>query len=177
MAPPSERTGAVTGRLFDVEDPAEAGNTDAWYTPPWIFEGMGIGFHVDVAAPLVAVPWLPADDHFNVNDDGLAQPWHGIVWCNPPYSDAGPWCRRWAEHPDGVLLIRQDFSTAGGTAAFAAASSLYVPAGRVAFVNAHADQAESRPSFSTVLLGRGAVCDEALERLALSKGGTTRRLQ
>lgn len=32
------------------------------------------------------------------DDDGLKLPWHGHVWCNPPYSDIAPWCRKaWKE--------------------------------------------------------------------------------
>ena len=31
-------------------------------------------------------------------DDGLGQPWSGLVWCNPPYSDCGAWVRKaWSE--------------------------------------------------------------------------------
>lgn len=41
-------------------------------------------------------------------DDGLTQPWHGNVWCNPPYSDCGAWVRKaWGEWraAAGVELI------------------------------------------------------------------------
>jgi phage N-6-adenine-methyltransferase len=31
---------------------------------------------------------------FGVEQNGLKQPWHGRVWCNPPYSDISPWVRR-----------------------------------------------------------------------------------
>lgn len=45
-------------------------------------------------------------------DDGLAVPWHGIVWCNPPYSDPLPWMRRMAEHGNGVALVLASTDTA-----------------------------------------------------------------
>lgn len=33
-----------------------------------------------------------------IEEDGLAQPWNGSVWCNPPYSDCGAWVRKaWHE--------------------------------------------------------------------------------
>lgn len=40
-------------------------------------------------------------------DDGRAQPWHGRVWCNPPYSQPAlyQFCEKMAEHGNGILLI------------------------------------------------------------------------
>lgn len=29
--------------------------------------------------------------YYDRETDGLSQPWHGVVWCNPPYSDLRPW--------------------------------------------------------------------------------------
>ena len=28
---------------------------------------------------------------YTINDDALLLPWHGKVWCNPPYSNLGAW--------------------------------------------------------------------------------------
>lgn len=79
---------------------------DERYTPDWIFEGMGLTFDVDVAAPVdPAQRRAPALRYLTVHDDGLTAPWEGLVWMNPPYSDATAWARRWTEHPDGVCLI------------------------------------------------------------------------
>ena len=36
---------------------------------------------------------------------GWPQPWAGLVWCNPPFSHAGPWADRFVEHGDGVILF------------------------------------------------------------------------
>ncbi|MBU2806170.1 adenine methyltransferase, partial [Acidithiobacillus ferridurans] len=33
---------------------------------------------------------VPADRHFFESDNGLAQEWGGLVWCNPPYGRAIP---------------------------------------------------------------------------------------
>jgi phage N-6-adenine-methyltransferase len=35
-----------------------------------------------------------APNYYTRADDGLTQPWHGNVWCNPPYSDCGAWVRK-----------------------------------------------------------------------------------
>lgn len=159
-------------RLFAISD---ALDSDAWYTPAWVFDGLGIAFDLDVAAPSEVLPWVTARRRYSVGDDGLIQPWHGTVWCNPPYSAPTAWCRRWAEHGDGCLLIRADLSTSGPHVAMAAATSLYVPAKRLQFVNGHGGITGS-VNFSTVLLGVGPVSDAGIARLAAKYGGAARRL-
>ena len=159
-------------RLFGIED---ALDSDAWYTPPWIFEGLGVVFDLDVASPSEPPEWLPARHRYTVAEDGLTEPWFGLVWCNPPYSAPTAWCRKWATHPDGFLLVRADLSTGGPFAALDAASSLYVPAKRIQFVNGHGAKTGA-VNFSSVLMGRGPVADAAIERLAATKGGAARRL-
>lgn len=78
--------------------------SDDCYTPRWVFDAMGLRFDLDVAAP-VGGPWhVPCERYFTAEDDGLAQEWQGLVWCNPPYSNYAPWGDRWAQHPTGVLM-------------------------------------------------------------------------
>ena len=162
----------MSGRLFGIGD---ALDSDAWYTPPWIFDGLGVEFDLDVAAPAEPLAWIPARHRYTVADDGLALPWFGLVWCNPPYSAPTAWCRRWAEHPDGFLLIRADLSTGGPYVAFTAATSIYVPAKRIQFVNGQGG-GTGAVNFSSVLLGRGATADAAIARLAAKCGGSGRLL-
>ena len=109
-------------------------------------------------------------------DDGLLLPWFGLVWCNPPYSAPTAWCRKWAEHPDGFLLIRADLSTGGPFVAVSAASSLFVAPKRIQFVNGHG-AGTGAVNFSSVLLGRGATADAAIARLAAATGGAGRTLE
>lgn len=164
---------AARTRLFGIADVLDS---DAWYTPRWVFDGLGIEFDLDVAAPADGIDWIPARAHYSVTDDGLAQPWHGTIWCNPPYSAPTAWCRRWAEHPSGCLLIRADLSTGGPFVALSAASSMYVPAKRLQFVNGHGE-GSGAVNFSTVLLGRGPVADAGITRLAATCGGAARLLR
>lgn len=160
-------------RLFAIED---ALDSDAWYTPAWVFAGLGITFDLDVASPAEGLPWLPARRYYTVADDGLTQPWEGVVWCNPPYSDPGPWCRKWAEHdPGGCLLIRSDLSTSGAFIAWSAASSAWVAPKRMQFVSG-TGAPSGAVNFSTILLGRGDVADAGLARLAAVYGGSARSL-
>lgn len=161
-------------RLFAVPNVLDS---DDWYTPAWIFDGLGIEFDMDVAAPDGGAPNVPARRHLTVADDGLLAPWEGTVWCNPPYSHPAPWCRKWASHfPAGCILIRSDLSTSGPLAAFAAAWCIYVPPKRLQFI-----AASGRPSgavnFSTVLLGKGFEIEDAMYNLSQSHGGTYRKLR
>lgn len=160
-------------RLFGIED---ALDTDAWYTPAWIFDGLGLLFDLDVAGPAEPLPWIPAVKTYTVADDGLNQPWYGTVWCNPPYSAPTAWCRRWAQHPSGCLLIRADLSTSGPFSAVSAASSVYVPPKRLQFVNGRGGETGA-VNFSTLLLGRGDNVDAGMVRLAAKYGGTARLLE
>jgi len=163
-----------TARLFGI---ADALDSDAWYTPSWIFEGMDFTFDIDVASPDGGLEWLPARKFYTVADDGLLMPWEGYVWCNPPYSAPTAWCRKWATHdPGGCLLIRADVSTSGPFAAMSAATSLYVPPKRLQFVSG-VGSPTGAVNFSTLILGRGAAIDAALHRLADRFGGAARTLR
>jgi hypothetical protein len=80
-------------------------DSDEHYTPPNVFEGLGLQFDLDVCAPVGGVPWIPAARHFSLQDDGLTQPWAGRVWMNPPYSKPSPWVDRFIEHGNGIAYV------------------------------------------------------------------------
>lgn len=160
-------------RLFGIDD---ALDSDAWYTPAWIFDGLGIEFDLEVASPAGGLRWLPARNFYTAADDGLTMPWHGVVWCNPPYSAPTAWCRRWAQHePGGCLLIRADLSTSGPFVSWCAATSAWVAPKRLQFVSGTGGTTGA-VTFSTILLGRGEVADTGLMRLARMYGGCERLL-
>lgn len=52
-------------------------------------------------------PWDCAAINYTETDDGLARPWHGRVWLNPPFHryQVGRWIRRLAEHGRGTALL------------------------------------------------------------------------
>lgn len=95
---------ATTPPLFPMDVSVQT--TDDYWTPPWIFEAMGLEFDVDVCAPPGGIDWVPAGRYFTKADDGLAQPWEGRVWMNPPFSDSAPWVQRFLDHRHGVALVR-----------------------------------------------------------------------
>ena len=156
-------------RLFPIENTLD---TDDWYTPSWVFDGLDIEFDLDVAAPDGGAPHVPAHKFYTVAQDGLAQPWEGRVWCNPRPT---AWCRRWAEHGNGCLLIRADLSTSGPYAAFGAADAMWVPPKRLQFDH-HGEHKSGAVNFSTVMLAAGKTCVAALSRLETKYGGCSRTL-
>lgn len=54
-------------------------------------------------------PWDTAAKHYTIVDDGLARPWKGLVWMNPPFgrqpngTSEIDWWRKLAKHPDGGI--------------------------------------------------------------------------
>ena len=80
------------------------GKSDDWLTPPEIIKALG-PFDLDPCAS-VDQPWRTAWEQRDVYDDGLALPWWGFVWLNPPFGpDAATWVRRLADHGDGIALV------------------------------------------------------------------------
>lgn len=80
----------------------------SWITPPDIIEALGgpESFDLDPCAA-TPQPWPCARHSYTVRDDGLALPWFGRCYVNPPYSTRaiGRWLQRLAEHGTGIALI------------------------------------------------------------------------
>jgi hypothetical protein len=96
--------------LSAMQNDAPNRRGDEWYTPPWVIRELGGRFDTDPCAPRRR-HWT-AKTCFTVKEDGLKQPWKGLVFCNPPYSNATPWVERMMDHqPGGIFLVpvRQSF--------------------------------------------------------------------
>jgi DNA N-6-adenine-methyltransferase (Dam) len=80
-----------------------------WYTPKAVFDAMGVEFDLDVCSPgASAVDWIPAKRHLTKAEDGLARPWSGFVWCNPPHglrNGMQKWIDKFVEHGNGVIML------------------------------------------------------------------------
>jgi DNA N-6-adenine-methyltransferase (Dam) len=148
---------------------ADTGSTVEWYTPPEIFESLGITFDVDPCAPPGGLPWVPAARFYSQADDGLRQPWAGRVWLNPPYG-AGIelWMEKLAAHGNGIALVHARTSTVWWRTAMSTATAVCFVAGGVRFMS---DTRGSRPAGSSplpvVLLAYGLVCATALMQSGL----------
>jgi hypothetical protein len=86
---------------------------DEWLTPPEILRALG-EFDLDPCAPAPERrPWQTAKQHFHQALDGLAQPWHGRVWLNPPFGrEVVKWLRKLVQHGNGIALVPARTETA-----------------------------------------------------------------
>jgi site-specific DNA-methyltransferase (adenine-specific) len=78
--------------------------TDEWATPQDLFAKLNeeFGFTLDAAASAENA-LCPA--YYTKEDDGLSQRWHGVVWCNPPYSSLKKWIAKAAEAALGATVV------------------------------------------------------------------------
>jgi hypothetical protein len=97
------RMTAIQLNLLGGEQTART--TDDYYTPRWIFDALGLTFDLDVACPPEGPINVPAPRWYTAAHDGLAQPWTGRVWMNPPYSKPARWVEKFLEHSNGLALL------------------------------------------------------------------------
>lgn len=135
------------------------GATVEWYTPPELFDRLGLEFDLDPASPGAdVVPWVPAARHITRAEDGLSQPWSGRVWLNPPYGPAGvAFIDRWIAHGNGVLLLPARTETAAFQRAALAADTVVFLRDRLHFIRQ--DGFQARSSFGSVILASGPYGD------------------
>lgn len=80
--------------------------TDMWETPQDFFEKLNEEFHftLDVAA---TPENAKCEKFYTIDDNGLSQPWKGVVWCNPPYGkQIGSWVRKaWLSSAVGSTIV------------------------------------------------------------------------
>ncbi len=71
-------------------DAVFSSDSDEWLTPPGILDSV-VSVLGEIGLDPCSEPAranVPAGAHFTEKDDGLAQPWSGTVFANPPYSAA-----------------------------------------------------------------------------------------
>jgi DNA N-6-adenine-methyltransferase (Dam) len=153
----------MSGSLFQAADIATRGK-DEWITPPEIIAALA-PFDLDPCAP-VNPPYKIAENTFTELDNGLLRPWRGFVWCNPPYSEAGKWLGRCAEHGSAIALV---FARTETNSFFQnvwqKASAVRFLRGRISFYHVDGRRGASAPAPS-VLVAYGA---EAAARLESAK--------
>ena len=107
-----------------------------WYTPPWVFERLGLQYDLDPCQPEQGIPWIPTLARYCLADDGLTAPWFGRVWLNPPYGKhTGDWLRKMHQHRNGVALVFARTDCAWFHDYVAKADAILFLRGRIKFVD------------------------------------------
>ena len=144
------------------------GQSDDWYTPPDMLQAIGERFDLDPCSP-GASHWVPADRVFTINDDGLAQPWDGFVFMNPPFGGRNghvPWLEKFLAHGNGIAIVRAYTSAAWFHEHAVKADAMLFPRGKTKFIRPDGSVGGS-PGHGVVLLARGERAKAALQRSGL----------
>lgn len=143
---------------------------DEWLTPPDVTAALG-PFDLDPCSPINR-PWPTAAQHFTKLDDGLSRPWHGFVWCNPPYgAHTGIWLRKLHAHGNGIALIFARTETADFVSeVWGKADAVMFLHGRLYFHFVDGSRAKANSGGPSALIAYG---DEAVRRLYRSGLGGT----
>lgn len=138
--------------------------TDSWITPRWLIERLG-PFDLDPCA-CDPQPWPCAAKSWTEN--GLLRPWHGLVWCNPPYGKAmTDWLDRLAAHGSGIALVFARTETAAFfQSVWPCAPLLMFLRGRLTFHYPDGTQAPANSGGPSVLIGYGPIAEQRMTRNA-----------
>ncbi len=147
------------------------GASDEWFTPPEIFAALGLAFDLDPCQPEEGRAFLavPCRRFYTAAHDGLAQPWDGMVWLNPPFGGRNgqvPWLRRFMEHANGIALVAARTSAAWFHDEAVRAETMLFPRGKTKFLRPDGTRGGS-PGTGVVLLGMGEAANAALRRCGL----------
>lgn len=137
---------------------------DEWITPKNIIDAFGVGyFDLDPCAA-VNQPWSCARKAYTIEQNGLAYPWWGNVWLNPPYGNhTGTWLSRLAEHGNGIALIFARTETADWfNYIWSQASAILFLEGRLYFCHVDGIEAEHNAGAPSALIAYGKNNAQAL---------------
>ncbi len=162
----SQTLAASTRKGFVHESPRA--QTIEWFTPPEVFQALGLHFDLDVCSPGAGKSCVPADRHYTIHDDGLTSPWYGTVWCNPPYGNATRiWLRKLAEHGDGIALVFNRTDTAWFQETAATADVICFTKGRIPFIDGRTNRPAGSPGTGSALIGYGPTAQQAIQQSGL----------
>lgn len=138
------------------------GIRDLWQTPKELFNSLNkeFNFTMDVAASHENT--LVNGNYWTEKDDALSQNWRFVNWCNPPYSDIGPWVNKAIlEHKQGcttVMLVPSDTSVKWLKRAYRSCNEVRFISGRISFINAETQKPVSGNNKGSVLFIWRAHC-------------------
>lgn len=141
---------------------------DEWLTPPEIVQALG-KFDLDPCDAIVS-PFVTANKHYTIADDGLNKEWFGRVWLNPPYGYAtGLWLEKLAKHNNGIALIFARTETEMFVKqVWEKADALFFLYGRLFFYHSNGQRAKSNSGAPSVLIAYGKNNVEIMKNCGLS---------
>jgi phage N-6-adenine-methyltransferase len=159
----NEYTGDMTSRAHFENQSDERG------TPLTLIRPLKrvVEFDLDPASGCEPEPIAP--NRYTKEDDGLARPWWGHVWLNPPYSEIADWMEKAAKEAQGVdvdsimALVPNRTSTRWFHDYATTADRYVVLDGRLKYE--HTDGSAPFPS-AVFVWGADALPSEAMDELA-----------
>jgi hypothetical protein len=152
-----------------AEHEPSIGATSEWYTPPEIFAALKLVFALDPCSP-GRDHWVPAKKIYTIADDGLTQPWHGLVFMNPPFGGRRghvPWLVKFFDHGNGIAIVRAYTSSDWWHEhVVPRAELLLFPKNKTKFHRPDGSVGGA-PGHGVALIGMGEVACEALRRSGL----------
>ena len=153
------------------EHETSVGKTSEWYTPPEIFAALGLEFDLDPCSPADRTHCaVPAKNFYTEADDGLNQPWKGLIFMNPPFGGRNgqvPWLEKFFTHGNGVGVVPAWTSAKWfHNYIFKYAEFILFPLGKTAYIAQDGVRGKS-PGFGSVLFSIGERGNKALMRAKL----------
>jgi len=148
------------------------GKSSDWFSPKFLFDALDLVFDLDPAHPGRDNPYcvVPARKIYTKAEDGLRQPWSGLVWLNPPFGGRRgqvPWLRKFFRHRCEICLVAAHTSADWFHEVVAPnAELLLFPNGKTKFVRPDGSIGKE-PGTGVVLIGMGEIANTALERSGL----------
>lgn len=159
-----------------AEHEPSIGATDDWFTPPEIFDALGVTFDLDPCSPGRG-HWVPARSIYTKDDDGLAQAWHGLVWMNPPFGGRNghvPWLAKFFAHGNGIGLARACTSSGWWHDWMPKADAIVFPRGKTKFIRPDGSVGKS-PGHGVALFASGVAASHILMAANLGMSWPLRR--
>jgi hypothetical protein len=146
------------------------GASSEWYTPKYVFDALGLTFDLDPASPGAGLGFVPARRIYTKVQDGLRQPWEGLVWLNPPFGarrSQVAWLQKFFLHNNGIALCAARTSADWfHEVVFPCAELLLFPDGKTKFYRPDGTIG-AEPGTGVVLIGAGETACVALRRSGL----------
>ena len=151
-----------------IHEKPNKGQTDIWLTPREMVEALG-PFDLDPCSQ-ERPPWKVASNIVTESQDGLATPWNGLVWMNPPFSRVWEFMTRFIEHGNGIGLVAARTDTKWFQEVWKA-DALFFLKGRVRFCYADGSPGKYKLPAPVVLFAKGKLAVERLQNYAENHEG------